>query len=151
MENIISLEMLQNFQTEFKKRSYYFSLKNMFVCYIDNKYFFKYILKDDNELITMYINNSFVTITRNFENEINEDTFVFNELDVYGEKIFDKPTEHCGIYDIFGIFNDYYCSSGEGYRLSYETDLCSILHAFKIIHIDFVVPLIYPSIVNKFL
>jgi hypothetical protein len=49
MENIISLKMLQNFQNEFKKRSYYFSLKSMFVCYIENEYFFKYILKDNNE------------------------------------------------------------------------------------------------------
>lgn len=130
----------------FNEKSYYFSLKSIFVGYIDDNLCFKYVIRHKRKyndfIITMYINDN-VTIKENRETDIynskhNDIYYEGEEIDDSGEEIFIKPIYECNLYSNFdGIFNDFYCSSGEGYELCLKNGvLCSYLHAFKIIHID---------------
>ena len=118
---------LELIKINFNKKSHNFTLISVFVGYNDDNLCFKYILQDNlNKQSTMHFCiDERVVITHN------------------GEQIFNKPTNECGLDTKHGIFDQYYCASGEGYELSVESALCSCLHELKIIHFDIVVCLYF--------
>jgi len=133
---------------EFNKKAKYHTLESFSVVLFNKDLHFKYIIKTNfkhipNELITMYINSDKVIIyenidTNEYKNKHYNDYYEYEEYDDYGNIVFNKPSDDCFIYSNIGIFDNNYCSSGEGYELSVETNLCSILHELKIIHIDII-------------